>query len=111
MHTELQIIVALTLYKIVSLLTGTAFAYMGYRLFTAGVWGESGDVEAQFRDSRLIIKRAAPGTFFVLFGTIIVCFAVFTKLKFDAGPTIETNESYIEIKTGEPNELPEKLPF
>ncbi|MGJ8678398.1 MAG: hypothetical protein ACSHX0_12845 [Akkermansiaceae bacterium] len=111
MHTELQIIVALTLYKIVSLCVGTAFAFMGYKLFVAGVWGESGDVEAQFRDNKLVVKRAAPGTFFVLFGAIIVCSAVFTKLTFQTIPFQKSTESYIEIKINESDELPEKLPF
>lgn len=111
MHTELQIIIALTLYKIISLLTGTAFAFMGFRLFIAGVWGESGDVEARFHDSRLIVKRAAPGTFFTLFGTIIVCFVVFTKLEFRIEPSTEITNSYIEIQIDETNELPKELPF
>jgi hypothetical protein len=33
-----QLILSLTLYKIASLIVGSLFSYMGYRLFMAGVW-------------------------------------------------------------------------
>lgn len=62
-----------TAYKISTLLVGLASLYMGYRLFLAGIWGESGEVEASFKDNKLIIKRAAPGTFFALLGAGIIC--------------------------------------
>lgn len=74
---ETQIIVAQAIYKLASLFAGSMFAYMGYRLFMVGVWGEAGDVEAQFQDNKLVIKRAAPGTFFALFGALVVCVTIF----------------------------------
>jgi hypothetical protein len=40
--------VAALLYKLVSLLVGLAFAYMGYRLFMSSVWGQAGELDAQF---------------------------------------------------------------
>ncbi|WP_323774693.1 hypothetical protein [Alcanivorax sp.] len=64
-------------YKIFCLLVGLAFGYMGYRLFMVGIWGSSGDVDASFGEIRLLIKKAAPGSFFAIFGAIIVGFTIF----------------------------------
>jgi hypothetical protein len=78
-----QIIVALSFYKAVSLLVGLLLAYMGYKLFKAGVWGEAGDVEAHFQDNKLVVKRAAPGTFFAILGAIIICFTIFKGMELE----------------------------
>ena len=111
MEIKSQIIIAITSYKIISLFVGLIFTYMGYRLFMAGVWGEAGDVEAKFKDTKVIIKRAAPGTFFALFGTIIVCFVVFKELRFeDKGSSTTTQQNVIEI-IEDNNEIPDVLPF
>ena len=70
-----------TLYKIFCLISGVLFAYFGYRLFLSGVWGRSGDLETAFRDSKLVLKGAAPGTFFVLFGAVIIGITVWKDTK------------------------------
>ena len=70
-----------TAYKIFSLLTGLALCYMGYRLFLAGVWGASGDLDAKYSNTRLILKGAAPGIFFALFGTIVITATIFKGLE------------------------------
>lgn len=80
MSADVGFYVTFGVYKVCSLLVGTAFAYMGYRLFMAGVWGGAGDLDAQLKNLRLILKRAAPGTFFVVFGAAIVGFTVFKGL-------------------------------
>jgi hypothetical protein len=72
MEIYLAVIISLTAYKIASLLVGLLFSFMGYRLFMRGIWGHSGEIDSQFGDTRFIIKKAAPGTFFALFGAIIV---------------------------------------
>jgi len=111
MQIETQIILAVTLYKLASLLAGSTFSYLGYRLFMAGVWGDAGNVEAQFKDSKLIIKRAAPGTFFALFGAVVICFTIFKELEFKDNGSNTSKESIVEIIGEKDNELPEKLPF
>ena len=73
--------VSLALYKITSLIVGLALAYMGYRLFMAGIWGNAGDLEAKYGNQRLVIKAAAPGTFFALFGTIVLAFTIWKGLE------------------------------
>ena len=106
----IAIVISITLYKLVSLATGLAFAYMGYRLFMAGVWGNSGDMDAQLKDLKVVMKKAAPGTFFVAFGAIIVGSTVFKGLEFtNGGRALNTNATILE-----PNyrveELPDTLP-
>jgi hypothetical protein len=74
---------------------------MGYRLFMSGIWGNAGNIDTEFMDTKLVIKKAAPGTFFALFGTIIVAFSVFTGINWhDKG---ESNKPAIQ--------LPDKPPF
>lgn len=111
MWIESQIIVALTSYKLASLFVGLAFAYMGYRLFMAGVWGEAGDVEAQFQDNKLVVKRAAPGTFFALFGAIVICVTIYKGLELKVNESGTSKENTVEVIREKGDELPEKLPF
>jgi hypothetical protein len=59
------------IYKLVTIAAATFIIWLGYRLFTLGVFKSSGDIDATIRDNRIILKRAAPGTFFVLFGATI----------------------------------------
>lgn len=82
MSENIAIILSVTSYKLVSLLVGLLFAWMGYRLFMAGVWGESGDMDASLKDFRVTMKKAAPGTFFALFGTVVISFTLFKGLEF-----------------------------
>src|SRR5207302_9043961 len=63
---------AMLVYKVAGLFCGTAFAYMGYRLFEAGVFGKAGELEGASGNNHLLLKQAAPGTFFALFGCAIV---------------------------------------
>lgn len=70
-------LLAFTTFKLSSLAVGLSFAYMGYKLFIKGIWGNAGTVEGEFKDTKIVVKKAAPGTFFALFGTIILCFTIF----------------------------------
>lgn len=65
-------ITAVAAYKLASLLTGLGFGYMGYRLFRAGIEGSAASLEAKAGAHGLKLSRAAPGTFFALFGTAVV---------------------------------------
>lgn len=83
MTVENSIIISLTLYKLVSLLVGLFSIYLGYRLFVKGVWGNSGNLDAEFKGNRLTLKNAAPGTFFALFGVVIISFTLWKGLEFN----------------------------
>lgn len=82
METNLLMISVVT-YKVVSLLVGLALAYMGYRLFLSNIWGQSGDLRAQFRENSLVLKKAAPGTFFAVLGTVVIVTTLFTGLEYE----------------------------
>ncbi len=83
MDIKTQIIISLTSYKIISLLVGTLFAYMGYRLFINGIWGNAGELDAGYDDTKIILKKAAPGTFFALFGALIISVTLYKGLEFN----------------------------
>jgi len=82
LEPNLAIIMSLTAYKIASLIVGLLFSYMGYKLFMSGIWGHAGEINSQLGDNKLVIKKAAPGTFFALFGAIIVGITVWKGLEF-----------------------------
>lgn len=73
---------AVLFYKTVSLLVGLSFAYMGYRLFMSSVWGQAGELDAQFGKNRILLKKAAPGTFFALFGAVVVALTIWKGITF-----------------------------
>ncbi|SPH24323.1 hypothetical protein DEA8626_03374 [Defluviimonas aquaemixtae] len=70
-------VTAVACYKLVSLLTGLGFAYMGYRLFIAGIEKPAATLEASSGAHALKLSRTAPGTFFALFGTAVVCVTLY----------------------------------
>ena len=94
-----------------SLLVGSIFAYMGYLLFKAGIWGHAGELEAEFGDNKLVLKKAAPGTFFALFGAIIIAITLYKGLEFKDHANDSSTDSYIEIVEEDKNEMPVKPPF
>ena len=73
----------LIIYKILTLFIGLAFAYMGYKLFEKGIFKESGSAEGTFGNNKILIKKAAPGTFFVIFGAIIIGISVYKGISVD----------------------------
>ena len=96
MDVNSHIILSLATYKIISLLVGSAFAYMGYRLFTKGIWGHAGEMEADFGNNKIVLKKAAPGTFFALFGAFIVAITIYKPLEFKTH-TDADGKSSVEI--------------
>lgn len=64
------------IYKVVCLASGLVFGFLGYKLFVQGIFAGAGDLDASFKNNKLILKKAAPGTFFALFGAIVISFTV-----------------------------------
>jgi len=106
-----QIIISLTSYKITSLIVGVVFGYMGYRLFISGILGDAGQLEAANGDKKLTLKKAAPGTFFALFGAIIVSITLYKGLEFKDYIDKGVTESYVEVIESAKDEMPNKPPF
>ena len=46
----------------------------------AGIWGNAGDLEAKYGDHKLVVKAAAPGTFFAILGTVVLAFTIWKGL-------------------------------
>jgi hypothetical protein len=92
-------------YKIVCLVVGLVIVYLGYTLFVKGVFGESGDVEGSFKDYKLIVRKAAPGTYFVLFGSIIIGMIVFK------GFSMEETKKPAQTKVSPPPSTPDTTNF
>lgn len=63
-------------YKAISLFVGLAFGYMGYRLFMTGIEKSAGEMEASAGNNAIKLSRAAPGTFFALFGAVIIIITI-----------------------------------
>jgi len=79
MQIEHISVFAALMYKIVCILSGTVFAYLGYCLFTLGVWGKAGSMELNYKDSKLLLRSAAPGTFFVVLGALIIAATILAR--------------------------------
>jgi hypothetical protein len=69
-------------FKVISLLCGVFTIYLGYKLFVKGIFNEAGDLKATWSDKGLLVKKAAPGTFFALFGAIVIFFSIYKGLDF-----------------------------
>jgi len=111
LDTEIYMIISMTLYKLISLLVGLGLSHMGYKLFMAGVWGNAGGLEAQFQDTKLVVKKAAPGTFFALFGAIVICLTLFKGLELRDHGRTSYSETITDITEDKKNDLPKKPPF
>jgi hypothetical protein len=110
MMTEIDItslvVVATCVYKIACLFVGLAMAFMGYKLFLTRYQWDTSDAKISLKDFGLSIKKTAPGTFFVLFGTAIICFTVWKGIQSDLSPTTRTRISNPLPKL--PSKPPEK---
>jgi hypothetical protein len=77
MSTAAILLITYSAYKIAGLSAGVLFGYFGYKLFRRGIWGHAGTLQASYKDNKLLLKGAAPGTFFVVLGAIIIGVALF----------------------------------
>jgi hypothetical protein len=70
-------------YRLGTIIVGFAIVHCGYKLFSRGVYEKAGDLRAAWGDKHLLLKQAAPGTFFALFGTAVIIFSLFKGIWFD----------------------------
>ena len=59
-------------YKLTLLVVGFLLAFLGYRLFTLSIWGSAGEFQVKFEKTSLVLKGAAPGTFFAVLGASVI---------------------------------------
>ena len=58
---------------------GQTAIILGYKLFKLGLTSEKGKLEAGFGGNTIKVSNIAPGTFFALFGAVIIGTLVFTS--------------------------------
>lgn len=79
----MELVVGVLIYKLAVLGVALAFGYFGYRLFLSSIWGDSGSLEANYKENKLLLTGAAPGTFFAVMGAIIACITVVKGFEID----------------------------
>jgi hypothetical protein len=87
----MAVMVGTIIYKLTSLLIGFGLVYLGYKLFLAGIFEGGGDLNATFSDNKLTLKKASPGIFFALFGTIVIAMALWKGQELEQNTEIPSN--------------------
>lgn len=64
--------------RLIIVLGAIVFAYLGYRLFLAGIDKGPGKLEAQTRFYKFVFSGVGPGLFFMAFGAMVLVTALFT---------------------------------
>ncbi|MBX7259946.1 MAG: hypothetical protein K1Y02_26565, partial [Candidatus Hydrogenedentes bacterium] len=95
--SDILIFSLLVLYKIVIVGVGLGFAYMGYKLFLADKTKPAGDLEARTGKYALSLRGGAPGIFFSLFGTVLICFSIFKGIEYKSSSPNDSAVSGISI--------------
>ena len=91
------VVLSVTLYKVLALLVGFACMYFGYRLFSSGAYKKAGDLSSKWGDKNLVVKQAAPGTFFALFGVIVISIVLLKGLSFEVeGHSLDAPEEPVK---------------
>src|ERR1039458_1274113 len=86
-------ILASSFFHFCTLLVGILLCYMGYRLFTLGITESAGDAQGKWGKSAIVVKRAAPGTFFGLFGAVVIAIAISHPFSVDLKSPLGGNQS------------------
>jgi hypothetical protein len=80
-------------YKLAVVASGTFSLFLGYSLFRHGIFESAGDFDARFKDNRLVLKQAAPGVFFALFGTAVLGFTIAKGFSLESGETLQMSNA------------------
>jgi hypothetical protein len=100
---------ALLIYKLACVCSGVMICFFGYLLFVRGIFTSAGDLDSQFHNTKLVLKKAAPGTFFALFGACVVAVTVWRGLEF-RGPAGPAGGSVLSLSNAtSPDPIHEKL--
>ena len=87
-------------FKLFQMLFGMLTIFLGYKLFMKGFYNDSGEVKIKVNSSSVLIKKAAPGTFFSVLGTILIAVAIFKGVEYNSEkkskqPMIETRNDLL----------------
>jgi hypothetical protein len=106
-----QVTLVVTLFRTAMIFVGLGFAYLGYKLFRAGVYEHAGDLRAAWGERNLVLKQAAPGTFFALFGVVVIGISIFrgTGLQVETIPVSSTGSDAAFTASDDYPTVPELL--
>lgn len=88
----MQEVVAVLSYRVVTVTCGTLIIYLGYVLFRVGIFEKAGELKGVWGDKRLVLKQGAPGTFFVVFGAIIISISIWKGVDLETIRSKTANE-------------------
>lgn len=91
---NLQIGIIHLAYKLFTLTSGVALAWMGYRLFLKGFFEKQGEVAFETIKFQIVVRQVSPGVFFALFGCAVILSTVFKGLGTGIIPKNNTNSNY-----------------
>ena len=66
----------MVLYRLFTFFIALSIIWMGYRLFRLGIYEKAGELKTSWSGRSLTLRQAAPGTFFVLLGAIVLGIAL-----------------------------------
>jgi hypothetical protein len=81
MMEDLDSIAAMLIFfRTIALLVGAMLLFLGYKLFKIGYFEKAGELQAVWGNRQFILKQVAPGVFFALFGTVILCVGIWKPI-------------------------------
>ena len=104
MSSGLGVVALIALYKVCVLLSGVAFAFMGYRLFLADRTGAAGSFRGEGAGYKLNLEGGAPGVFFSLFGAALIIVSLVKGFKHEENSRPRASAA---VKLVIPSEPPE----
>lgn len=75
-------LLAVVIFKIITVLIGLISIYLGYKLFLKGFDRAAGELSGETRYIKFTLSKAAPGTFFSITGAFIICFNIVQGISF-----------------------------
>lgn len=82
----------LLIYKLCGLILGFLCVFLGYKLFSKGIFDSHAEVQATFSNNKLLLKKAAPGTFFALFGIVVMISISWRSIEITSSSPITSSE-------------------
>lgn len=91
-------IAAVLFYKVASLFVGTIIVFFGYNLYCRGIFNSGSDAEFEttFGNNTILLKKAAPGTFFALFGSIVIGATIWKGFSVEVGHRLGDTQNVFE---------------
>lgn len=80
-------------YRLITMLIGCVIVFLGYRLFSVGMFQNTTDLKAAWGEKNLTLKQASPGIFFALFGASIIATSLWR------GVSIEQTRTQSEMQS------------